>query len=489
MDDIKHLKKDLPLGTLLKFIQNINSSLELDELLHLIMVNVSEAVKAEASSVFLVDDKTNDLYIRTATGEKEEVVKTIRVPLGEGIAGWVAKEGQPLLIADAEQDPRFKKSISDAIGFTTKSVMCVPLMSEGGIIGVIEVINAQEKEEFDMGDMDFLLILADQVASSLRNAKVYSAVSKENENLKQILEVKRSLVGASPQMTQIVQMIPHAAEADCPVLFLGERGVGKEHVARTIHQLSPRSSFPFTMIDFATLVQSAVDLELFGSEGTGEKRVGKIEMSQGGTLYLNEICALSLMAQEKLFKIINERKFIQFTGEPVLCDVRFMAATSRDTAEEVRRGKFLETLFMRFSEYPLTIPPLRERREDIPLLVNHFIEYFNERYNKQVKCISNVALSYLLKERFDGNVRELENIVHEAIATMEGDTIWLEHLPYEFRYKGESVFESEKEIPSLDEVDREHILKVLDFVKGDKLKAARILRITKRALEKKIGEA
>lgn len=486
MDEIKHIRKDLPLGTLLKFIQNINSSLELDELLHLVMINVSEALKAEASSVFIVDDKANDLYIRTATGEKEEEVKTIRVPIGEGIAGWVAKEGQPLLIDDAEQDPRFKKSISDAIGFKTKSVMCVPLMSENGIIGVIEVMNSQDKEVFDMGDMDFLLILADQVASSLRNAKVYSAVSKENENLKQILEVKRLLVGASPQMMQIVQMLPHAAETDCPVFFLGERGAGKEHVARAIHQLSPRSSFPFTMIDFATIVQSAVDLELFGSEGKGERRVGKIEMSQGGTLYLNEICALSLMAQEKLLKIINEKKFIQAGGEPMLCDVRFMAAVARDARDEVHKGKFLEELFMRFSEYPITVPPLRDRREDIPVLVNYFIEYFNERYNKQVKCISSVALSYILKERFDGNVRELENIIHEAIATMDGDIIWLEHLPYEFRYKGDSVFEDEKGIPSLDEVEREHILKVLDFAKGDKQKAARILRITKHAIEKKL---
>ncbi len=486
MTEARRFNKDLPLGTLLKFIQNINSSLELDELLHLIMSNVSEALKAEASSVFLVDDKSDTLYIRTATGEKEEEVKTIRVPIGEGIAGWVAKEGKPLIIEDAEQDPRFKKSISDAIGFKTKSVMCVPLVSDSGIIGVIEVINSTDKEAFDMGDMDFLLILSDQVSSSLRNAKEYSAISKENESLKQILEVKKNVIGSSPRVTQVLQQLPHAADMDCPVLFLGERGTGRELFARTVHDLSARSAFPFSLIDFSTLVASVVELELFGSEGRGEKRVGKIEMAQGGTLYLNEICNVNLAVQQKIIKIINEKKFVQAGGEPLLCDVRFMASTSRDIAHEVKRGMFLEDLFMRFSEYPLTIPPLRERREDIPLLVNHFIEYYSQRYNKTVKTISNVALTYLLKERFDGNVRELENIIHEAVATMEGDIIWLEHLPYEFRYKGESVFEDEKEIPSLEEVDHEHIRKVLDFTKGDKLKAARILRITRRALEKKL---
>lgn len=489
MNEQRRFNKDLPLGTLLKFIQNINSSLELDELLHLIMSNVSEALKAEASSVFLLDDKANDLYIRTATGEKEEEVKTIRVPRGEGIAGWVAKEGQPLLIEDAEQDPRFKKSISDAIGFKTKSVMCVPLMSDNGIIGVIEVINSTDKDAFDLGDMDFLLILSDQVASSLRNAKEYMAISKENESLKQILEVRKNVVGSSARITQILQQLPHAAEMDCPVLFLGERGTGKELMARTVHDLSARSPFPFSLIDFSTLVGSVVDLELFGNEGKGEKRVGKIEMAQGGTLYLNEVCNLNLASQEKLLKIMNDKKFIQSGGEPVLCDVRFIAATSRDIAQEVKKGTFSEELFMRFSEYPLTIPPLRDRREDIPLLVNHFIEYYSQRYGKTVKTISNVALTYLLKERFDANVRELENIIHEAVATMEGDIIWLEHLPYEFRYKGESVFADEKEIPSLEEVDYEHILKVLNFVKGDKNKAARILRITRRALEKKLERA
>ncbi len=302
---------------------------------------------------------------------------------------------------------------------------------------------------------------------------------------------KYELVGKSEPMRKIYQLIDKIAGLEVTVLISGESGTGKELVARAIHQKSKRKDGPFIPVNCVAIPDGLLESELFGHEegaftGATRKKKGKFELADKGTLFLDEIGDMNIGAQAKLLRIIEEGKFEQVGGEKQIeVDNRIIAATNRDLLGNVKSSQFRDDLYYRLDEVKIHMPPLRERKEDIPILIDYFIGMFNKDFDKKVKGISDTALNYLMKHDWPGNVRELRNVVKRAVALMETDTIWLEHLPVEIKIHTEEVVISNQNL-SLEEIEANHIESVLRSTDWNKSKAARILDISRHRLDRKI---
>lgn len=304
---------------------------------------------------------------------------------------------------------------------------------------------------------------------------------------------KYELIGKSEPMRKVYELIDKIAGLNVTILITGESGTGKELAARAIHEKSTRRDGPFVPVNCVAIPNGLLESELFGHEegaftGATRRKKGKFELANKGTLFLDEIGDMNIQAQSKLLRIIEEGEFEQVGGEKTIeVDNRIIAATNRDLLKNVREGTFRDDLYYRLNEVRINMPPLREREDDIPLLIDYFIDIFNRDFDKKVKGISDTALNYLLKHDWPGNVRELRNVIKRAVALMETDTIWLEHLPVEIKIHTEEVMISNQQL-SLDEVEAKHINTILKNTDWNKSKAARILNISRHRLDRKIDK-
>ena len=289
--------------------------------------------------------------------------------------------------------------------------------------------------------------------------------------------------GRSPAMRKVLELIDKVAPTDATVLVLGESGTGKELVARRIHHTSPRRDKPLVAVHCATFPENLLESELFGYErgaftGANRRKVGHFEYADGGTIFLDEVGELPASVQAKLLRFLQERQFTRLGGvEPVRVDVRVIAATNRDLEREVREGRFREDLFYRLNVFPIELPPLRERREDIPLLVEHFLR----QRNRPPDVISPEAMEALLAYDWPGNVRELENVIERALILAGEGRITPDLLPFG-RPKAGAKVELPDEGVNLEEVERELITQALEKAGWNKAKAAKLLGITRRRL-------
>ncbi|HID54911.1 TPA: sigma-54-dependent Fis family transcriptional regulator [Candidatus Poribacteria bacterium] len=313
-------------------------------------------------------------------------------------------------------------------------------------------------------------------------------------------EIEEFIVGQSYRMLKVLDLANRIASSKATVLIQGETGTGKEILARYIHRISSRGDKPFIPVNCGALPDTLVEDELFGHEKGAytdaySERKGKFELADGGTLFLDEITTLSPSAQVKLLRVLQEEEFERIGGtKPIKVDVRIIAASNEDVKLSVQEGRFREDLFYRLNVVTIDLPPLRERREDIPLLVEHFIRKHSIRHEKKVKSISDEAMRALMSYNWPGNVRELENAIERAIILSEGETIQIEDLPAWIAGEWEGSDEIEREgifIPfgmKIEDVERKLILETLRRVGGDKTKAARILGISRRTIYRKLQE-
>lgn len=302
-------------------------------------------------------------------------------------------------------------------------------------------------------------------------------------------------------MAAVVALASRVAPTDAVVLITGESGVGKDLLAQAIHFASHRSDSKFMAVNCAAVPESLLESELFGHEkgaftGASAMRKGKFEQADGGTLFLDEIGEMTLSAQSKILRVLENRTIERIGGsESIPVDIRILAATNRDLRQCVRDGTFRQDLYYRLNEVNINVPPLRERKEDIPVLVDRFIELYNQQYSKDVKRVSDAALQFLHKHSWPGNVRELHHVIKCAMLMLDGDTIWLEHIPLSVRLES-SEAESPEEtttraddlmgIMSLDEVEKRHILRILEYTRWNKSQAAQILKTSRPTLDRKI---
>ena len=475
------------LASLLSVTKLLTSSIDLASLLKLIVTSVTELLGCEASSLFLVDQTGEQLVLTVATGPVSGDIKELRLNLGEGIVGWVAKRRKGLIVNDAQHDPRFTESVDKATGFQTRSILAVPLMDHDQLVGVLETLNTAKAKQFDQSDLELLTAFGTYAAVALRNAELVASMRDESQRLKGTLEERyRTLIVESSSTKRIVEVSRKAARSDSTVLLLGESGVGKEILARSIHNWSSRSGKSFVAVNCVALSDQLLESELFGHEkgaftGAHLQKKGLLEVAQGGTIFLDEIGDMKPNLQAKLLRVLQDREFDRVGGtQPIKVDLRVIAATNQDLKKAIADGRFRKDLYFRLNVVTVVIPPLRERREDIAPLAKFFVDrYAHEMKRPHIK-LHPEAIEALRCYDWPGNVRELANVIERAVVLADGETIGAEDLILEAAETNGHDNEVLMFLPFHESVDHFKRLRLQDAIAkagGNKTKAAHSLQL------------
>ncbi|GAB5046544.1 sigma-54-dependent transcriptional regulator [Thermodesulfovibrio sp. TK110] len=335
----------------------------------------------------------------------------------------------------------------------------------------------------------------DIIRKIVKEASEKVSLKKEVKQLREQLDFREkvNIITQNIKMLKLLEIARQISPTDCSVLITGESGTGKELFARYIHLNSLRKSGPFLAVNCGAFTEELLSNELFGHEkgaftGATALKKGLIEIASSGTLFLDEITEMSPTMQAKLLRVIQEKEFFRLGGtEPIKVDVRFIAATNKDIREEVKKGKFREDLYYRLNVVSLEVPPLRERKDDIPLLVAYFVKKYASIMKKEVIKVSDEAMNLLINYEYPGNVRELENIIERAVVLSNSSQIEIEHLPDDLKDLKIQVFtKKEGKFMTLDELEKEYIIWVLKEVDNNKTLAAQILGIDRVSLWRKL---
>jgi Nif-specific regulatory protein len=396
-----------------------------DRLFEEMATTATRLLGCERATIFQWDRRTRRLVGRPALGIPGG---QLHLPDDRGIVGRVIHTGQPAR-ADATYQPEaIDRAVDQTTGYTTHSVLCVPMRVRGELVGAFEVLN-KHKGGFTDEDEATLLELAEFAAAALENAKEHQSLVAANLQWASQAAAEVELLGTTPAIEAIRTLVHRVADTELAVLVLGENGTGKEVVARMIHSLSRRRHYPFVPVNCAAIPESLAESELFGHERGAftdavQTRPGKFELAGKGTLFLDEIGDLSLGCQAKLLRVLEDRTFLRVGGTvPIHSEARVIAATNRDLAELVRQKRFREDLFYRLNAVTIELPPLRARKEDIPLLARHFLQKFSLRAGRPVPRLTPAAEKALQDYPWPGNVRELRNAMERIVYLLPSQQI------------------------------------------------------------------
>jgi Nif-specific regulatory protein len=474
----------------------LTSVLDTDSVLEMIIESVTRLMEAKASSLLLVDKTRNRLYFQVATGEKKEEVKKFEINMGQGIAGHVAMTGKPLLVPDVSKDSRWDKTISEATGFETRSIACVPIKSGQEVIGVIEIIDREDGQSIRETDMEILSHFSELASIALERARNYKDIVNENIYLKKELESRYEIVGNSAVIEKVIADAVKVANSKTTTLITGESGTGKELVARLIHKIGPRRKKKLMVVNCAAFSETLLESELFGHEkgaftGAISRKTGVLEIADGGTLFLDEVAEMSPSMQVKLLRVIQEGTFSRVgSATPMQVDIRVIAATNKILFDEVKTGSFREDLYYRLNVVHIHIPPLRERRDDILVLAQHFLDKYRAIRGTTKLSFGLSALELMQNYHWPGNVRELENAIERAVVMGSGEQIMPEDLPFSAVPSGDTAQEllgsTLKE--ALDSFKRNFLQLNLDDQNGSVKDTAEILAIQRTYLSRLISK-
>ena len=486
-------------ATLIELNGLINSDYsESRTLLTRILESATRLTEGEASSLLLVNPETERLYFEIALGTKGSDVQKFSLKRGEGIAGWVFEHNRSLIVNDVASDPRFFGEIGKKVGFQTSRILAVPMSIRNQCVGVIEIINRTHNSDFVEEDRQWLEIFANQAALAIQNAKSFEMARNEISNLQDQIATDRgyhTFIGSSPVIREKLDLVSRVAKTDSSVLILGESGVGKELFAEQIHLQSKRSDKPLIRVNCAALPEPLLESELFGhvkgafTDASSDRR-GRFEFANGGTIFLDEIAELPLSIQAKMLRVIQQRTFEKLgSSEPVTVDVRIIAATNRDIEAAVDAGAFRNDLYYRLNVLPLTIPPLRERPEDIMELAEFFLQRFRRETKKQIRGFSDDAMETLLSYSWPGNVRELENAVERAVVITQTDLITTKDLVLKTDNRLEETGIGQRTLKESITAFKRHILENALRAHGwNQTETARVLDIQRTYLSRLIKE-
>lgn len=416
----------------------------------------------------------------------------------------VALESRSCVVAhDVKSDDKFSSSDSlRAMG--TESIICAPIRTPDHMLGLIQLYSTNPDNRLQPDEADFALAVADQLAGTLENLKERSRLAAglarfemENKTLREQLLIETELVGDSDSIRRLRERILRIAPTGATVLIRGESGVGKELVARAIHQHSNRADAPFVTMNCAALSESLLESELFGHEkgsftGAVSRKIGKFEQAHTGTIFLDEVGEMSPAIQAKFLRVLEGHPYERVGGGgEVRVDVRVVAATNRDLENSVDQGRFRKDLYFRLQVMELVVEPLRERRTDIAILAKHFMQRFSKKCGRSVTSIQPAAMSTLVNYGWPGNVRELQNTIERAVILCSGETltpadIQLSALGRSESASSASVSGSGYRAVSIDLIEQEHILATLEWTKWNKSQAAHILGIERSTLDRKL---
>lgn len=529
------------LSKLLEINKRLNSEHELDRLLEFIMDAAIVLTGAERGFLLLEDDDGSGLSIRVARNIDQENIRNRRFKISMTIAERVFADDEPIVTIDAMEDERYREFLS-IHSLRLRSILCVPLRRSGRPLGVLYVDNRFQVSAFGETDIGFMEAFAEQAAIAIGNARLFQDNTRARLELQQskreieelnlqlqdrlhrtsqeLLETQtrvqrqqrqlenrhryENIIGTSEKLREVLYVIDRVRDSDIPVLISGESGTGKELVARAIHYNGPRRGHEFVAVNCASIPATLFESELFGHvrgafTGANADKHGFFEFAHRGTLFLDEIGELPVDMQAKLLRVLQSGE-IQKVGSPktTKVDVRIVAATNRDLKEEVLHKRFREDLYYRLNVVGLVLPPLRERKDDIPVLVQHFIAANFETKLSKVTKVSPEAISLLSRYDWPGNVRQLDTVVKNASIFAESDTL----VPSDFAHLSELVPSRPEPLspgvdlvsrastkgvaPTLAELEREMIVRTLENVSGNKKKAAEVLGIDRRTLYNKL---
>jgi transcriptional regulator with GAF, ATPase, and Fis domain len=493
-------------------MHNIESLIELasilekqndfEHVLHLVTQKAASLIKAETALIMMINPSTRET-VKTIYKEEKGIDNSRLQFIHTYFSGWVIDNKQAFLAVDIQNDSRFNKNLLKDI--TLKSVMCAPLFAEGMIIGSLLLINKYDGGEFSKDDFTFLKNFAIIVSPFLRNIhkiqQYFIAPISQSALLKKYEEF--GLFGKSKEFIELLTTIEAAAKCDVRVLLEGESGTGKELIAKAIYLCSSRSSSKFIAVDCGAFPANLIESELFGHlkgafTGATTSRVGLLEEANGGILFMDEISNLPLELQTKLLRVLQEGEIRPLgSNENKKVDVRIIAASSSSLRQLVNNKQFREDLYYRLYIYPIAVPSLNERKEDIPLLANYFLKKISQKQNKKAEIFSGELLDFLKLRKWKGNVRELENFIERIVTLAQPDLKILDHniLPAEHQLElhemniisNRKVFnKSLRDL--LAEHEKEVIETVLNNCSWNQSEAARVLDISEPSIRYKINK-
>jgi transcriptional regulator with GAF, ATPase, and Fis domain len=420
------------LNTLLALSQVIHSLQDTEKLAHQLLQSIVEVIPAEQGALlWCTNDSEDGFSLISSCGTKDS---TATIAVSRTVVRRVQQSKTAILHNHIFQEPALKDAQSLIVS-QIRSLMAVPLLLYDKVVGLIYLVTRDPATRFDEDHLQLLTAIAGMAAVGLENARHFEALHFENRRLQDEINLQHNMVGESPRMQEVFQFIARAAPRDSTVLIRGESGTGKELVARAIHQNSLRRDKPFMAINCAALTESLLESELFGYEKGAftnalTQKKGKLEVADGGTVFLDEVAELAPALEAKLLRVLQEREFDRVGGtRPIAVDVRIVAATNKNLEEALRQGTFRQDLYFRLNVVSLTMPPLRERPQDIPLLASYFIEKYSKKSGRRVTGLSPEVRALLVHYDWPGNVRELENAIEHAVVLGSSQLVLPEDLP------------------------------------------------------------
>ena len=508
--------------------RTITNEDDINKVLRLVLFIMSENMNMLRGMITILNRDSGEIVINESFGLTEKEKERGRYQIGEGVIGHVVKTGKAVIVPSIENEPLFLDRTRSRAKAKKESLcfICIPIKAGTEIIGTLSADRQLESTSGDKstktakaGDkrtdmlqhyVDQLSIIASMISQAVRikqlaheesekrplETKVAEMAAKqthlpEKHDEETISESQRpaNIIGNTKPMISLYKMIDKIAKTNATTLVLGESGVGKELVASAIHFKSHRNEKPFIKFNCAALPESIVESELFGHEkgaftGASATRQGRFELAHTGTIFLDEVGELSLAVQAKLLRIIQEKEFERVGGSKTIkVDVRVIAATNRNLEELIRGGLFREDLYYRLNIFPITVPPLRERKTDILLLADYFVEKYNAANHKGIRRISTTSIDMLMRYHWPGNVRELQNCIERAVILSEDNVIHGYHLPPTLQTAESSGTPYTGSLQQkLDSIEKEMIMEALKRTKGNMSRAAVQLGLSDRIM-------
>ncbi len=477
-------------------------SLSLEATLESILKSMDSYLKLERGLITLLNPDSETINIKVAHGITDESKKAVTYKVGEGITGLVVQTGKEVVVPDIRLDPRFlAKTGTRQIPKGQKiAFVCVPIKLEKATIGAISVDKKVKTEEDFETYVRLMEVIATMIAQAVKLNKTIESDKQElrNENERLLRELKskfkvQNMVGSSNAIQEVYRLIHQVANSNATVLIRGESGTGKDLVAHAIHYNSVRADKPFLKVNCTALPDTLLESELFGHEkgaftGANERKLGRFELANGGTLFLDEIGDFSLNLQVKLLRVIQFKEFERVGGtQTIKSNVRIIVATNKNLEESVKEKIFREDLYYRINVFPIFIPPLRDRKDDIMLMADFFLERYAKENHKLINRISTPAIEMLTAYHWPGNVRELENCIERAVLLCDGDVIRSDHLPPSLQMVQKNIpIDGLSLTDRVENLEKEIIIDALKKTGGRQRLAARELGVTERILGYKI---
>jgi len=486
------------LSLLFEVSQNLDRSMDLRDVVGPVLVSMAKYMGMMRGTLTLLNRESDEILIEAAHGLSRKQQQRGRYRPGEGVTGRVVKTGRPAVVPHISDEPLFLDRTGARKGLEKKDIsfICVPIKLGNEVIGALSADRLFEEGVSLEEDVRLLSIIASMIAQAVRLRQAAQEerhrLLEENRRLQHQLEERfrpSNIVGNSKGMRVVYDLIAQVCRSDTTVLIQGQSGTGKELVAHAIHYNSLRASRPFIKVNCGALPESVIESELFGHvkgafTGAIAMRKGRFELAHGGTIFLDEVGDLSPAVQIKLLRVLQEKEFERVGGtQTVKTDVRVIAATNRKLEELIEQERFRQDLYYRLNVFPIHIPPLRERKTDILLLADFFVERYNKANHKSVKRISTPAIDMLMSYHWPGNVRELENCMERAVLLSSDEVIHGHHLPPTLQTADATGTSHPGTLPgNLGSMEKNLILDALKAARGNKAKAARTLGISERIM-------